>query len=182
MKAFHSKRPPTPSKRGGAEHEGFVLLFTILISAIIMMIGLGIFSIATRETALSGGAVQAQYSFYAADGGVECALFAQSTSQITPRGSFSCGSGANGTANAPISIIGGSSPYAFDVMIDPVQMTCAHVTIFDTTNASGSARRVYSQGYNNCRLVNGAPTPVPGNLLVERDLDTTFQTGSATTP
>lgn len=166
--------------------RGFVILFTILISAIVLMIGLGIFSVATRETVLSGTSREAQYAFYAADAGVECALYAQSLPQGGPLaaggngGSLDCGalvspfSQVQGTGQA-------STPFEFDILVDTVQRTCAHVTVYDTTSPTGApARRVISQGFNLCDA-NGKPLR-KNPLLVERDLDTIYELGSAPEP
>ncbi len=159
--------------------KGFVILFTILISAIVLMIGLGIFSIATRETILSGTAREAQYAFYAADAGVECALYAESIpgGPFTPLGHgtpFSCGTAGS------ISVAGtGTSeldPFIFHVLMGTGQaQTCAKVSVFDFSTSSGHpARRVISQGYNVC---NPDGTPAANPILVERDLDTMYETG-----
>lgn len=177
------------------KHEGFVILFTILIAAIIMVIGLGMYSIASRETALSGTAREAQYAFYAADAGIECALYAQSldnsggnpliidgaSSEI-----FSCGT-------LPVTRVGGSGgitdPYVYRVMVDPVKRSCAQVNIFNVgTITNSNMRRVIAQGYNICNP--NAATPLTDSpLLVERNLDTLYNatggtvsaSGSATT-
>lgn len=163
------RRPiPLPGQRG------FVILFTILISAIILMIGLGIFSVATRETVLSGTAREAQASFYAADAGVECALYAQSLpggGPLIQGGSFDCGS-TGGIANSVS--VSSISPFEFYVTIGSgADATCAHVTVFE----AGTQRHVISQGYNVCTAQGQPNTKNP--LLVERDLDTTYEVGSA---
>jgi len=177
--------------------KGFVILFTVLISTIILMIGFGIFSIATRETILSSTSREAQYSFYAADAGVECALYFQThTSALNDDVGFAgssqnsgqvptCGSASNINGSGIQGNYG--DPFQFDILVDPVQKTCAHVTVYDQDS---STRRIISEGYNICNLVNGIPTPATTNpILVERVLDTTFSlvpanqlTGSATTP
>ena len=155
-------------------HKGFVILFTILIAAIIMVIGLGIYSIASRETVLSGTAREAQYAFYAADAGVECALYAQyldntsgNASLIAPNaGLFNCGvnpASFRGTG-------GINDPYIVKILVDPIRKTCAKVSIFD---AALHVRRVISQGYNICDT--STLDPVTSNpILVERDLDTRY--------
>lgn len=145
------------------QQKGFVILFTILISVIILMIGLGIFSIATRETVLSGTAREAQFAFYAADAGVECALYAETLDVFNSSGNggqFPCGA-INVTATGP-------STFTFDVLLDTVNKTCAHVTVID----GGNSRRVISQGYNICDALGKPAKTNP--LLVERDLDTTY--------
>lgn len=149
-------------------HKGFVILFTILISVIILMIGLGIFSIATRETVLSGTAREAQFAFYAADAGVECALYADTKDIFNPLGNgggFACG-------DLPV-VATGPNTFTFNVMVDATEKTCAHVTVINSTNS----RHVISQGYNIC---NADGTPATKNpLLVERDLDTVYELGTA---
>ncbi len=163
--------------------KGFVILFTILISSIILMIGFGIFSIATRETILSSTAREAQFAFYAADAGVECALYYQTHfpqvfdgahngfSGAMPGSVPSCGmANLDGTGGYGTS----SNPEQFDIMVDSVQKTCAHITVYDQ---DPTTRRIISEGYNICSLdSNGIPKPVTSNpLLVERVLDTTFK-------
>lgn len=149
------------------QQKGFVILFTILISVIILMIGLGIFSIATRETVLSGTAREAQYAFYAADAGVECALYAET------QGVFSQGSGGLFPCGATGMIsTSGPNTFTFNVLIDAVDKTCARVTVINSTGS----RRVISQGYNICNA-DGTPA-VKNPLLVERDLDTVYQLSS----
>ena len=154
------------------QQKGFVILFTILISAIILMIGLGIFSIATRETVLSGTAREAQYAFYAADSGIECALYAQSAGVLAGSGgTFECGANSAQVQGAGQF----NNPYVFDILVDSTQKSCAHVTIFDVN--AGAARRVISQGYNVCND-QGLPSTL-NPILVERDLDVQYETGGA---
>ena len=155
------------------QQKGFVILFTILISAIILMIGLGIFSIATRETVLSGTAREAQYAFYAADAGVECALDEQSLPGAGVLAAAGNGGPLSSCGENPVTVTGTANPlnpFTFDALIDPVRMTCVHVTVFDY----GNYRRIVSQGYNICTK-DAQPAKSP--LLVERDLDIIFGLG-----
>lgn len=171
-----------------SNHDGFVILFTILIAAIIMVIGLGMYSIATRESVLSGTAREAQYAFYAADAGIECVLYAQSLDNAsggnTPliiedqsNQSFACG-------NLPVILISGigdfSNPYVYRVMIDQVKRTCAQVSIFNTgTITNPNLRRVIAQGYNLCDP--NTATPITSSpLLVERNLDIIYNASGGT--
>lgn len=168
-------------------HQGFVILFTILISSIILMIGFGIFSIATRETILSSTSREAQFAFYAADAGVECALYYQTH---FPQVFTAASNGFSGSApgsipncgSSPLDGSGGNgtiqNPYQFDVMVDSTTKTCTHVTVYDQDS---STRRIISEGYNICSFdSNGVPRPVKSNpILVERVLDTTFSIGSS---
>jgi hypothetical protein len=101
------------------------------ISTIILMIGLVFFDCYTRN-GLSGTAREAQYAFYAADAGVECALYAQSLPGSGPLinggGTFTCG------ATPSVDVMGNgnaSSPWEFYVLVDTASKTCAHVSVFD---------------------------------------------------
>lgn len=76
-------KTPTTSK-------GFAILFTILISSVILSIALGISSIAYNESILSASAREAHHSFFAADSGVECVLAYESTF-VPGVSSVSCG-------------------------------------------------------------------------------------------
>jgi hypothetical protein len=88
--------------------SGFVILFSILISTIILIMSAGIFRVAQKETILSSYSRESQKAFYAADGGVECAIFwdisnfvtqtrfsrSQPSDSNTP--SFECGTDGDG--------------------------------------------------------------------------------------
>lgn len=170
------------------QHNGFVILFTILISSIIMVIGLGIFSIAIRESILSGSAREAQYAFYAADAGVECALYAQTITPDTSNpfsgsgNSFECGSD-NGSP-VTVTSVGPAPVFMFDVMVDRVARTCAHVTVMDgsVSTLGNPTRRILSQGYNLCDPNTSKPVIPADPRLVERDLDTSYEITIPTTP
>lgn len=158
--------------------KGFVILFTIIIATIILMIGMGIFSVATRQTVLSGTAREAQYAFYAADAGVECALFGNvflnGTTQYSSDAVFECGA-------TDLAVSGNGStgtPYVFyvDTSNDPADRSCALVTVF----VGLGYKRVIAQGYNMCTtdLLPDDKNP----LLVERVLNTTYEYGASATP
>lgn len=55
--------------------KGFSLLFTVLIISIILSLSLGIGSIVLNQIKLSGTGRESQIAFYAADAGIECALY-----------------------------------------------------------------------------------------------------------
>lgn len=64
------KTLPSTSKK-----SGFVILFAILVSTIILIMSAGIFRVAQKESILSSYSKESQVAFYAADAGVECALY-----------------------------------------------------------------------------------------------------------
>ena len=56
-------------------NQGFLLLISILIASIVITIAVGLVSVTTRSIALAGAGKGAIQAFYAADAGVDCALF-----------------------------------------------------------------------------------------------------------
>jgi len=66
------------------EDKGFALLFSVLISSLLLTIGLSIFSIALKELAISSASRQSIHAFYAADSGRECALYWDTKSEKIP--------------------------------------------------------------------------------------------------
>lgn len=61
---------PSPAAR-----RGFTLFYAVLTSSLLLAIGLAIFNITFKELVLSSGARESSNAFYAADTGLECALY-----------------------------------------------------------------------------------------------------------
>ncbi len=87
-------------------NSGFALLFSVLLSSLLLTIGLSIFSIALKELAISTATRQSIHAFYAADSGRECALYwdtkggqipTPANNQVT--GTISCGEKVNLSLN-----------------------------------------------------------------------------------
>lgn len=57
------------------KESGFVALFTVLLVSVILAMAIGIASISLKEIVLSSSASDGSKAFYAADSGVECALY-----------------------------------------------------------------------------------------------------------
>ncbi|MBM2817477.1 MAG: seg [Parcubacteria group bacterium] len=56
-------------------NQGFAMLFSVLISSLLVVIGLSIFNITLKELTISTSARESQIAFYAANSGMECALY-----------------------------------------------------------------------------------------------------------
>jgi len=54
---------------------GFVSLIALLLANVFLLIGMSIFAISIKELNLSFGGRESLFAFYAADGGMECALY-----------------------------------------------------------------------------------------------------------
>lgn len=55
--------------------KGFTIFFAALVGSLALAVGISIYDLLVRELALSQVSSQSQYAIYAADTGVECALF-----------------------------------------------------------------------------------------------------------
>lgn len=55
--------------------RGFVILFAMLISTIMLLITSGIFNVVQKQVVLSSYSRESQRAFYAADAALECALY-----------------------------------------------------------------------------------------------------------
>jgi Tfp pilus assembly protein PilX len=66
-----------------SKKSGFVILFAILVSTIILIMSAGIFRVAQKESILSSYSKESQIAFYSADAGVECALYWDISNTIT---------------------------------------------------------------------------------------------------
>jgi len=165
--------------------SGFVILFAIIISAIIMLIGAGIFSIALKETILSSTVAESSIGIFAADTGMECALYHEYIEKS--RGwnldddiTFDCGLDI-GITEKPIfnsSVVG---EYQFKFAIDGTP-SCGEVIVLRDRNRLGELRDtehpeagtlIISRGFNVClELSSGDSVPDKSNqFLIERRLE-----------
>ncbi len=132
--------------------SGFVLLFSIVVSSIIFFIGVGVYSIATKELAMSALTENSQRSIFVADAGIECGrniyfpLFNDDSDQLT-------------CFNQSITITQLTSDRkSFWLYFDTEETgyrydACAQVTI----EKDGDKFTIFSQGFNAC--TRGAPNP-----------------------
>jgi len=65
----------TRNKKEKNNKNGFALLFSVLVSSLLLTIGLSIFSIALKELSISTASRQSIYAFYAANSGFEYAKY-----------------------------------------------------------------------------------------------------------
>lgn len=57
------------------QNRGFTLLIAVLIGSLMLSIGFAIFNFAFKELILASSAKESQIAFFAADAGLECALY-----------------------------------------------------------------------------------------------------------
>ncbi len=56
-------------------NTGYTLLFAVLVSSVVLAIGISILNISKKEFLLSASARESTSAFYAADSGLECAIY-----------------------------------------------------------------------------------------------------------
>jgi len=81
---------------------GFALLIAVIFMSVMLAIGLTLGSIGYKQAVLAQNALESQYAFYAADGGLECALYAAQQQAL-----FSYG-----LTQAPVFYCNGLAPYS----------------------------------------------------------------------
>lgn len=151
--------------------KGFTMLFAVLTSSLILSIGISIFSLTIKELELSSSGRESQFSFYAADSGIECAIyweslgyFGTSTPPVSP--SPVC-AGKDISSDWTKNVNGDNSDITFKFNItnpdDVVYPFCVSVVV----KKVGYNTTIESRGYNICS--SGNPD-ITKPFLVERAL------------
>lgn len=151
------------------QNKGFVILFAILISALVLTIGVGIFRITLKETILSSAARESMIAFFASDGGLECAL-----REANVRGGFVQVGSSNSFVCA-----GETIPYSVNPDIQSsfrvkLPEGCAYVSVdkkFIPVDATALHTQIISRGYNVC--IDESPD-IGDPVLLERVLELTY--------
>lgn len=135
---------------------GFVVLFAVLVSSVVLLMALGITSLAAKEITLAVQSRDSAKAFYAADTGMECMLYADRP----PVSIFNVSSNpvsCNGVVYSPST----PSPTIFIYYMATGQTgtnteSCAKVTVnksYVPPAGGGPFTRIESLGYNS--LYNG---------------------------
>jgi len=157
--------------------SGFVVLFTVLLTSIILAIAIGASGIAYKEVVLASAAKESNYAFYAADTGLECALYwdvHHSPSAFADNSTLSipCDSTNNINLGDPLYNTAGTL-YSFPLSLDNGN-SCAQVTV-DKHAENNTATQITSQGYNvSCTDVENARQSLSDTKIVERAEGVTY--------
>ncbi len=141
------------------KNRGFVILFAITISSILLAIALGVGNIALKEMKFSTNARDTNDAFLAADTGIEKALFDDKAGDI-------CTPAPCGSPLITISQLGSAG------------QNCVKVTVNKTV--SPAMTTIISKGYNAGGSVPGSCNP-PSNSI-ERELKVTYGDISSPSP
>ena len=134
---------------------GFVILFAVTVSAILLSITLGVASIALKEIKFGTSAKDTNDAFFAADTGIECALMNDKgitssfplPSLVTPA-SISCGG-----VSIPVSFSGTATAGTYTFFVNSLgssDVGCANVSVYKDGETSSPYIRttLTSKGYN----------------------------------
>jgi Tfp pilus assembly protein PilX len=132
---------------------GITLFIALIILGTLLVVSTGIVNLATRQSFISSFANQSQQAFYAADSGIECAIFWDvRTTDPSLRSAFSPLSNyaitCNGQTTTPTKVTSGiysTSTFSFNFSPEP---SCVIVTV--AKNSTSGATIVESKGYNTC--------------------------------
>ena len=145
--------------------KGFVILIATLLSGLFLILSSFIFSISLKELILSSGGRESQFAFYAADSGIECALywdlkhdvFATSTHSGSSPSNIFCGNQditANPSwvwKNPPTTDFKAETLFGFDMFPDnPTRLDCVRVVVHKENGNTW----IESRGYNTCDINN----------------------------
>ncbi|MEX0652400.1 MAG: pilus assembly PilX N-terminal domain-containing protein [Candidatus Paceibacterota bacterium] len=129
-------------KKNKTQKRGFTLLVAVLISGVLLSIGLAIFNITIKELLLSSSGRESQFAFYAADSGIECALYWDqkgSAFSTSTAGAIAC----NSTSIPEVGGLGYNSAMTFQFEVDGY---CSAVSV--TKSETHPRTKIESKGYN----------------------------------
>lgn len=141
------------------ETKGIAIYVAVTITAALILVSFSVISLALKQIVISSTARDSQSAFYAADSGVECALFwdlkntggslfATSTGNQT----ISCNNVSSTVTKSVNGTTGvGTSTFSYSFSPDPY---C--VTVWVTKSYTGSTimTNIEARGYNSCSTTN----------------------------
>lgn len=150
------------------KNQGFVILFAVTLSAIILSIALGVANIAFKEIKFSTSGRDTDDAFFAADTGAECALYYDKSTQ----NKFPVGGPAPANidcANTSISVTYDTATGIYNFTIINLGNSgdgCAKVTVKKTALST----KIISNGNNN-----GGGSCIKALNTVERQIELNYQ-------
>lgn len=117
----------------------------MVVTGTLLIVASGIINLAVKQAFISSSARESQHAFYAADSGMECAIY-WDVKNASGYSAFSTSTSSQINCNNQVMTVGGvvSSSFSFNFDPDPY---CTIVTV--TKNANGSTL-IESKGYNTC--------------------------------
>lgn len=155
--------------------DGFVILFAITLTSIILAISLGVANITLKEANFTTSGRATNDAFFAADTGADCALL---NDKSTSTSFIDGGSGTINCLNSTVNLVGGFPSWDFVLTgLGASGTSCAKVNVTkDNSLYPIISTEITSKGYN---LGDSACNSSSLNR-VERELKVTYDSGYAT--
>lgn len=144
------------------DERGIAIYIAVVVTAALVLVSYAVISLAIKEIGSSAAGRDSQGAFYAADSGVECAIYwdlknplGSSSFSTSSPGVIDCNSDANNPGNAGISVGGGgaNATSTFTLTFLP-ETYCVNVTVVKSYSAGIPKTKVESRGYNSCSVAN----------------------------
>jgi len=134
------------------KQRGVALLFSVMLSSVLLTIVLGVLSIVLKELSFSTSAKDTNKAFFAADSALECALFYNDGTVFIDGGiaQISCVEGSN----IPVVSVSTTEPYLKKYQFSVVGLSsdtnaaCANVLVVVDESPVGGGIEITSKGYN----------------------------------
>lgn len=173
-------------------NRGYTLLFAVLVSSVVLGIGISILNIAKKEFLIATSARDSSAAFYAADAGVECAIYADDptgadafNTREDNTGAFNCnlpysftevdpGNPTDDEGNFIFHIKSGSADTTQTTALALAGKSCAVVTVSKVL-VDGQVRTIidsrgYNIGWNPGENPNVGTCDLPSPKRVERGI------------
>lgn len=134
--------------------KGFSMFLAVVITGTLLVVATGMVTLAYKQSLISASGRDSHIAFYAADTGLECALYwdvknpsGTSAFDMSTGTSINCNRDANNSSNQWV--VGGSGSSSFTITFLPYAY-CAVVQV----TKSGNDTTIVSKGYNTCDSSN----------------------------
>lgn len=147
------------------KNKGFTLLVAILTTSMLLIVSFMVANLAFKQLIIANANTESQYAFYAADSGVECAVYhdldtAVSKFATTTTGTIACNgqtgitTGSQTVPTLPASqsslVGGGGNPNPTSIFYLTFTKGCAIVRVTKSYSGSTLVTTIDSRGYNTC--------------------------------
>ncbi|OHB11481.1 MAG: hypothetical protein A3H60_02480 [Candidatus Zambryskibacteria bacterium RIFCSPLOWO2_02_FULL_44_12b] len=150
MKTRFNRKTRGPAPSGV---EGFTLFIAMVVMGTILLVATGIVNLALKQSLISSSGRESQYAFYAADTGIECALY-WDVQNPSGNSAFATSTSSSISCNGQVvPSVGGSyvSTFTFNFSPEPY---CTIVTVTKAYIGSVLWTTIESKGYNTCDTSN----------------------------
>ena len=142
--------------------NGFALLIAVIFMSVMLAFGLALGSLSYKQQVLASSAIESQYAFYAADAGLECALYADQQGNLfayppgVPQSAPAMTCDGSSPVSATFSYSANNQFIVFNRVSLDANKRCADVTVYKPS--STGTTYIFSQGYDvSCGTVQAPP-------------------------